>query len=440
MTALLGAPLIAHADIPRPIAQALEAIDQNNPEAKVSALNESYKEQSLEIAKSYQYPTLSLSGVYNNGSAVSSSSMAGDLSSYSGGISGVSAPSSISQSVEGWTANLSSNYYLFTGFLVTDGIERAQRDFLAAKYNATSTKMGQKSQYLQGLMEWQWLNDTLSLIRQADASLAKVQEHKKNVQFMYNEDDDQQFEEKKTYLVYQSSRVTEGLHLVEEFLLKTNPEVSLEQIRNLPKFAIQYSLPTESDLEKLYVQKSLSRKRFELEVKNAEGIKNVVDWQKPYVPNVLLTGGLSRSGTRTTASNETNWSAQLVFTFNFFDGFATPSRAKQAAIGLLMSQQTRDLETDKKVLYLRHQYMKAKVSSAEFNYKKSLIKNKELRLKDIQNKHASGIATQFELNLAGTDLAKAKIEALDVLKNYHGAALAIATELNEWEKINVTLE
>ncbi|HND85404.1 MAG TPA: hypothetical protein PLU50_06325, partial [Pseudobdellovibrionaceae bacterium] len=113
-----------HASIPDPIAKVLNSLETNNPETKISLINQSYKEQSVEVAKSYAYPTLSLSGVYNNGSSISSTSLSNDLSQYSGGISGVSSPPTISQSVEGWTSNLSTNYFVFTGFLISDGIER----------------------------------------------------------------------------------------------------------------------------------------------------------------------------------------------------------------------------------------------------------------------------------------------------------------------------
>lgn len=429
-----------HASIPDPIAKVLNSLETNNPETKISLINQSYKEQSVEVAKSYAYPTLSLSGVYNNGSSISSTSLSNDLSQYSGGISGVSSPPTISQSVEGWTSNLSTNYFVFTGFLISDGIERAKRDLQASKFNSQAALLNQKSRYLQVLLEWQWLNEAKNLLTQADASIDKIRAHKKNVQFMYSEDDDLSFEEKRTYLAYQSTRVNEALKLAEDYLIKANPQQSLDDIKKIPPFSIAYTLPNESEIENKYKDQALSRKSFDLDVANAEGVKNVVSWQKPYIPTVMLTGGLSRSGTRAATSNETNWSAQLIFTFNFFDGFATQSRESQAGIGLQAAMKTRDLETDKKLLYLHHQIMKARVAQAEFEYKKILLKTKEIRFKDAQKKFESGIATQLELNLAGIDLAKAKMEGLEVLKDHQAASLSIATELNEWEKINVTLE
>ncbi len=434
------ASLPSLAAIPDQVNGILNQIEENNSEIKLAKKNFEYKEQGVTAAKSYLYPTLGLTAIYNKGSSLSNSLPDMNLSGYGSTNSSIGSSTSVAQTNEGWNTSLSTNYYLFSGFVISDGIDRALRDLRGSEFKFKSQILTQKSLYLQALLEWQWLNKVQVLLKNASEVFKKVETHKNKSQILYTEDDDQIFDERKSYVEYQLVRLEEGKKLVEAFLMTSLPSVQIASIVQLPQLQLSYKIPSDLEIESKYKDQSLSRKSFDLDYENALGVRKVLNWQKPYIPTVMLTGSASKSGTASETSNQTNWSTQILFTFNFFDGLGTTARNNQAIIGVESTRIARDLETDKKILFLRHQAMKAKVSQAEYRYKKSFIKNKEIRFKDVQNKFKQGIATELELTLSAIDLAKTQQEALDSWKDYQSAAMSIATELNDWENVDVTID
>ncbi|MCB0385586.1 MAG: hypothetical protein KDD43_09345, partial [Bdellovibrionales bacterium] len=119
------------------------------------------------------------------------------------------------------------------------------------------------------------------------------------------------------------------------------------------------------------------------------------------------------------------------------DGFYSGARLQQARIGSQAAELRTKAEKDKRLLYIRHQRMKAVVAGAEYKHLALQAAKQERRYQDVQKKIRQGIASRLELSAASLELAKARLEASDKMKEHQQALLNVAVELNQWDRVVV---
>ena len=434
----------AKASTPDWIIHLYERLEAND-EMAVQKLNIAFNGQEVRASHSALYPGLGVLAGVNKGSSRTLNASSSDISSATDAASpSVSASNptsgtSVSVSPDASTVQASLTYVLFSQFAITENIRKAENGKQQAEFSLASTRMQKRAQLLQLLLEWRCLSRANEPLQRALATVSAVESHAKNkAGLLYSADDIANLNEKRTSIEYNNVRVNEGKALVEEALLDIVRDLKVEELSNLPPFKIAYDIPAKDQLARLYKEKSLSWKISQLQVDSARGATNVTAWQQPYIP--VATAGLSKSYTRPFSSADTSdsWSAQVLLSFNIFDGYAQDARSQQARIALKFSEVKAQIEMDKRLLYVQHERMKALVAQAEHRSRESIVHKKRIARADTERKHTRGLATSLELAGADLELAKAEIEALESMKTYHTAALNVATELNDFE--NVRLE
>lgn len=426
-----------------PILQSIfDEMESNNNEIALSQLDKQFSEQSLRGARSRLWPSLSLVAAANKNDdgalPPGGTNFSSGASSPSGSL-GAASNSSISQvnSTSGYTNQLSLSYFIFSQFAISQNIERAKLSLMSSELNIQQTLEAKKSQLLQLILEWQFLKDVEPKLIKAKEQVQKVKSHtNKQASFLYSTSDHMQMREKYAQLDYQITRVQEGLLLTESALLSLLPSLTSERLAQLPAIVVNYDLPNPQQIEEKYTAQSRNSKKSQIDIDSAKAYLKSAEWSQPWVPSIYLSASYSNSGTY--QGDVTNGSsASLMFNFNVFDGFYSHARQQQARIAVRMTEEKKQVEAQKRILYLKHQRMKAKIANADYRLKEAIANKKKLRMQDVQKKIKQGIATQLELSAGTMNYLNAKMEALNALKEYQQALLNIAIELNEWEKVEI---
>ena len=430
---------------PAPIENLFRQLDGENDEIKAASLSHQFKQQGLIGAESRLYPSLNLALVANEGDdgalgAASPSSWDSGASSPDDSL-GTSSSGSIPDSdvtTNGWASQASLGYFIFTGFAVSEDIRRAKNDVQAAALSQSKVSLEKKAQLLQLLMEWQNLQQISKPLSQAATLMNKVKSFsKKRSSLLYTTSDHLNLSEKDALIEYQTIRVHEGQSLVAAGLRSLLPSLNDQTLASIPNFEVKYPLPPADLLPSLYEQNSIEHKKNKLTETSSTGYVKVARWNRPWVPMVYASASYGYSGDYHGESADGGWSASLTLKFPLFDGFYNNARLQQAHIGAEAAQLKTKAEMDKRLLYLRHQRMKALVAGAEYRHLKLKAAKKERRYKDVQRKMKQGIGSRLELSAAGLDMAKARFAAFDKLKEHQQSLLNIAVELNQWDQVKI---
>lgn len=424
-------------------------MDLENSEIRVAKHALNYHEESLRVSKSFLYPSLTLNASLNKGKEVNapstSTTTSSDTPAPSPGGTDTSTPSrpgTVTNTGDGWNTQLSTNYALFSHFGIDQSIKSSKLQIQSAGYELSKQRASKRSQFIQALLEWQWLRGLQTPLAQAGKIIKKVKDHAdQKSSILYSDLDRVELLQKETEIHYNTVKVNEGLKLVEsamkDLLPSLAPDLEKGELDRLPKIAVYYPLPPADTLESAYISKSLSRKMHENDVRIAGGNYEVATWKKPWIPSVTLTGSYSKFGDYKGGKPDDTWSAGLLFSFNIFDGFYTQARKAQTHIGLETAEERLRLATSKTLVLLSAQTMKALVSQAEYKLKDSTVKRRRIELEQTEAKQTQGVGSELEVSAATLNVVKAKFDALDALKNYQSATLEIAVELNEWDRVNI---
>ncbi len=441
--------LKANAAAPSWLENIFQQMKSENSELIASELNKEYNREEINAAKSYLLPGLSLNFAVNEGKETSlpsdsTSSLAGGSSGAGGAASGVSfnnptLNSGLAQTNKGFASQLSATYVLFSGFIISENIKRAEIGLDKSKISDESLYNQKKSQLLQVLMEWQWLKSCELPIKSALKTMGKVQENsnKKLAKLLFGDNDRVDISEKQKKLKTYDVKITEGLKLTEATIKYFLPKLEFKNITSKKMLAIKYAIPTQDEIIKKYKTASLTSKIADLDIATSESAVQTAKWQKPYIPTTALSLGASRANSFSSGDYYDNWSASILINFNLYDGNLRQTRLRQAVLARQFMQQKKQWEQEKTLLLIQHQLMEARVSEAEYQQHLNQIQKKNIQLSDAKAKMNKGIATSVELSAAELDLTKARIEALDVLKKYYSATLQIATELNDLDKVQI---
>lgn len=416
-------------------------LEGENSEIRFSQYSLAMKEQNLRATRSLLLPNLTFNVAASKSRDLTirtSDFTTSDGQSADSQASALGLPTTVTRSTDGWLSQFSTTYYLFTHFAVSEAIGNAKISIESANYTLNSTRLGRRAQFVQGLMEWQWLNSLVKPLEDARAVVKKVKDYaRQRSNVLYSENDRADLDEKENEFNYHWVRVNEGLSLIENALKDQIPSLTHEELSRLPRIGADYALPEGANLRTAYIERSLGRKILENDVKISEGNYRVARWSRPWVPVVALSAGISNYGGYDGKNTGNSWSSQILMNFNLFDGFYTDARRAQASIGLSSTEDKRDAETSKMQLALQARRMKALVARSEFSLKSATEKKKRLRFEDVEKKRSRGLITDLELTLASLDYVKAKMDTLDALKDYQSASLGIAVELNDWERVNI---
>lgn len=430
--------------VPAPLQDVFERLRKTNPEVYASSLNSQFKYQNVRGAKSRLWPSLSVSGVAKESSDNAFSDPLSDTSGVASpgdslGSQGSSSLSNVSDGVNGgWTSQVSMSYLLFTGFGITEDINRAENELESAKISEGVAYDKKRSEFLQVFLEWKNLKKIQPAIEQAKDSFASINKHKKKRSaFLYTTQDNVKMTERMATLEYQSVRVEEGLHLTETALLKLVPDLTPQELEKLPEVEVSYPLPSTAEISSKYAEQSRTHLTNQLSVDNARGYLRASEWRRPWIPFVSWSASYGQSGDWKGNSYDNGASTSVLLNFNLFDGFYTQARLQQSKISVELAKTKMVVEKDKRVLLLTHKRMQANVARAEFKMKSAIAAKTELKYKDIQRKHKQGIATRLELSLGSLEYSKSQLEAIDAMKKYQQALLDIAVELNEWDKVKI---
>lgn len=426
-------------------------LDRDNNELNVSKLGSTYSLQDTRAARAPLYPSLTFSSAANkgkknevpsaSGTSVNDSSLSGG-GGQSVGIDSSSVSKSVPTSSDGLVHQLSLSYILFSHFAISENIHKADLSLEKSRLGEKSDKAKKRSQLLQLLAEWQWLNRLRSPLARAGKTVDSVNAtaDRPSARALYSDIERSDLSERRASVDYYGVKVEEGRSLVELALIDLIPDLTAEELAKLPSFRLGYELPPESKISERYRENSITEKRARLDVESAQAAVRVAGWQRPWIPTVAWSASASQS--RSFESDSTpvdNWSTGLVLSFDLFDGFLRDARRQQTGIALEIAERKRRFEEGKTLLYLRHQRMKAAVASAEFKRREVLVNRKRLVLRDVQKKRRLGVATAVEESAADLDLTKAQLEALEPLKDRQGAALDIAVELGELDKVIIVM-
>lgn len=435
---------LAMAATPQPILTMFKRLDEGNPEVAVSRLNVESKYQNLRGAKSRLWPSLSLSGVARESEPSAFSDPTGTSTGISSpssnlGSQGTSGLSNIGESSQsGWTGQASLSYLLFTGFAISENINRAENELESASISEKIQKDQTRSQFLQLLLEWQNLKKIEPILKKADKAFSKVKRHKKQrSSFLYTTDDNLLMDEKMASLDYNKVRVEEGLNLTRIALEKMIPGLQESELLALPLIGLEYPLPSSQTIEEKYRTQSRNHKMNALSVESSQGYEKASKWNRPWLPFVSWSASYGQSGSFDGETIDNGASTSILLNFNLFDGFYTQARLQQSRITVKATQAKMQIEKDKRVLYLLHSRMKANIAKAEFAVKNSSANKKKSQWKDVLRKKSQGIATGLEVNASSLEYSQSQLEAFDSLKQYQQALLDIAVELNEWEKVQI---
>jgi outer membrane protein TolC len=433
--------------VPEWLTRLYTQLETQNKDLQIAKMNTAFNIEELTVSEAYLYPSLSLSGSAgkskNQNLPVSSTGVSTSTGSSSSSGLGVDTSNptttSNSTSTDGISAQLSMNYTLFSQFAVSENIKKSENSVQQAKLQENANRIKKKAQLIQLLTQWQWLVEVEPLLHSAQKILQQVEEHSnKKAKNLYSDSDWLDLEEKRAKIALTIIKFEEGKELVKKALIDLISDLDFNTLNDVPVFTINYKPPTSIELLNLYKEKSDSWKISQLQIDTARRTERVTDWQRPYIP--IVSTSLSQAYSRPYESDKTSdsWSAQVVLTFNLFDGFSQSARRQQAKIAHSFTQAKADSEAQKKVVYLQHERMKALVANAEFNEKNVNIKKKVLQKNDVLKKHDQGVAGPLEIALADLEVAKSKIDALEALKDFQVSLLNIATELNEFDKIIIT--
>ncbi len=441
--------LKANAASPPWLENLFQQMKYENSELIVSELNKEYNREEVNAARSYLLPGISLNFAVNEGKETSlssgtTSSLGGGSSGDGGAASGVSFDSptlnsGLAQTNKGYVTQLSATYVLFSGYIISENIKRAQIGLEKSKVSDEKLFSDKKSQLLQVIMEWQWLKSCESPIKNALKTMGKVQENsnKKLAKLLFGENDRVDISEKQKKLKTYDVKIAEGLKLAEATIRYFLPKIDFKNINSKKMLSVKYIIPPQDEIIKKYKTTSLNSKISDLDIATSESAVQTAKWQKSYIPTTALSLGASRANSFNSGDSYDNWSASILVNFNLYDGNLRQTRLRQALLSRQFMQQKKQWEYEKSLLFIQHQLMEARVSEAEYQQHINLIQKKNIQLSDVREKMNKGIATSIELSGAELDLTKAKIEALDVLKKYQSATLQIANELNDLDKVQI---
>lgn len=426
--------------LPIKLQNLIQKMEGSNRELKYSEFNLKNEFESLKVSESFQYPTLYLSAGSTRSKAIDySSTVASQGSSLTSSASslGIQMPST-TYSTDGTTTTLGMSYYLFTRYAITQSISAAQTGIDSAQLNKEIQKFSKRSQLLQVLMEWQWLQSLISPLQTAMNLSETVKIHsQKNSNLLYTETERVDLSEKSTELKYNYIKAKELLRVAEAALFDLVPGAELSDFQTTPRYQIKYEIPPEEQLKELYATKSLKHRIQENDEKIAFENYQYSKWNKPWVPTALVSASYYNFLPSSSSTSQDGWSVGLLLNFTFFDGFYSSARNAQSELAWKLAKTKKEDMLSKHRVQLEFERSKALISKAEFDLKQIKAKRKKLQLEDVQDKLNKGFATRFEISAATLDYVKSQLEALDALKSYQASSLSIAIELNDWERVKI---
>lgn len=452
---------VSLASIPAEIEALFQRLRGENTELSIAKNSVSSHEQSLTMVESLLYPSLSLVGVASRSKpidlqgtpqTVSAPSTSGGATSTAGGggtsipptasasnpqAGALSLPSSFVQDTSGWSIQLSSTYYLFTRFAVSNAIESTRMSAESSKIRMTSAELSKQSELLQNLLTWQWLDQLSGPIHDAEHLATLMKKHStEKASLLFTEEDSTVQEERLAELEYNVAKVREGKALVEAVLRDLIPSLTVPEVKRVPKFAVDYLLPDLPEIAERYRAQSLDLQIDQNDLAIAEGDQKTMEWNQSWVPNLLISGGVTRSSPSEGVPSN-SWSTQILASFNLFDGFYSSARKRQSGIAVAQANAKMDLNTSKTLILLQGLRSQALLAQSEHHLKAIKARREFLKLEDVKRKKDEGYATELECSLANLMYVKAQVGALDALKDYQSAGLSLAVRLNDWDRVKI---
>lgn len=419
-------------------------LSQDNVEVKNTELQTQFNIETLHGSLSRLWPKLTLSATVNESADDAQSTPSSNLDSGAGtpggslGNQSSSTVTSLGSINRGWVTQASLGYFIFTGFSITEDIRRARHGVEAAEIKESITFDNKKAQLVQLILQWQLLQEVKHPIGQAAKMINEIKHFsKKQSSLLYTKADRIDLEEKINSIEYYRIKIQEGLNLVESAIQSLLPRMSRKRLNQLPSVQVAYQLPENNQVRNLYLTQSRQVISNELDIKSAQGYLRASEWQQAWIPTIYWSASYSYSGDYNNNTYDGGASTAIVASFNLFDGFYTQARTQQARVSVEATKNKQILEADKRVLLLKHNRMKALVAKAEYRMKASVADKKYLRYQDVQRKIQQGIGSRLDLSASSLDYVKARMEALDSLKEHQQAMLDIAVELNEWNKVDI---
>lgn len=408
-----------------------------------------YSQENINASRSKLWPSLSLSFAVNDGKETDAVSGAQDImgSGSSGGIPSAVSSQMDSQSTtisqEGWSADFALNYPLFTKFALDTSIRNSEITYEIDKHNSNQTKYNKKKQLLQLLLEISSLKRINKTILRAETLMENITKNKRNKNYRVVASTRSNLKQLgiKYELEHKKMQVTGGLAMTRKGLYDLIPQFKDPWYNKLPKIKVEYFLPAIKKVEEKYYNQAPEIKVLDLDIQSFENVYYSTGWEKSWIPSVALSGSYSVSDTfddqASNSGRSDNWRLTLLFSFNLFDGFYTQARRSQARITMNMAKKRKKSEMSKKIIYLNHEYYKAKASLAEYRFNNIEVEKKKLKVTHLKKISSSGTTLHLEKTMLLLDMARFRWKALEAHKKYQQSLLNIALILGEFDKVKV---
>ena len=340
---------------------------------------------------------------------------------------------------EAWTTELSFSIPIFSRFAVESSVKTAKNNVRYDILTLKEMRYEKKSQLIRLILEINILEDIRKTILEADKIISMVKSRSRNsrTRGLYNKKELLELDTRYYELIYQKTRVEEGLGLARKAMYDLIPDFKTSWFDKLPKLKISYEIPSEQLFKDKYHKQSLTWKKDSLQINSTRHILKATRWERPWIPMIVTSGSYGYSGDFKNTPKDGDWRITVGVTFELFDGFRSSSRRGQALHSHLISTNKRKINMSKKLLLLKHDSMSARVSRAHFNHKMAIARDKKHKLDQTKKLSRSGTTTKFEQSVLMIDYAKTRFEAYDALKKYQVAILDIAKTLNEFEKVEI---
>ena len=415
-------------------------MENSNPDLRISKLQNQFLENNIIMARSLHFPRLNSSWVANDGKeadAINTSSLNSSAASGGGGAGPVIPASQVpagSQqfSSDGWSGDLTLSLPVFTRFLAQTSVDNSRIDFQKDQLGFAMTRDSKKVQLAQILLEinslrmiHKTLTEGLTLLEKAphNQGIAGKDSELKRAEFSFE-------------MEYHFERVNLALETAYMAIRDLIPDLTEQDLKNLPSIDVKYQETSLNEIQKYYLEDSRDLKQFNFTAKTFENIYSQTQWEKPYIPYVIMQGSYSQSATFASGDPSDTWRVSLVVTFNLFDGFYTETRRAQAFTAKEIVRKRTESEMSKNKILITKNYYDLKAARAEFKFRKSSVARKREKLKMLERIGSSGVSIDFERSGLLLEISQLEWDALNAKKKEQQSLLFLAQKKDDLEGVS----
>jgi hypothetical protein len=199
---------------------------------------------------------------------------------------------------------------------------------------------------------------------------------------------------------------------------------------------VKYKETSLNEIQKYYLEDSRDLKQFNYTAKTFENIYSQTQWERPYIPYVILQGSYSQSATFASGDASDTWRVSLVVTFNLFDGFYTETRRAQAFTAKEIVRKRTESEMSKNKILITKNYYDLKAARAEFKFRKSSVERKKEKLRMLERIGSSGVSIDFERSGLLLEISQLEWDALNAKKKEQQSLLFLAQKKDDLEGVS----